>query len=147
MTKALRNLLVASLLTVCLVSCGYLKATIPGHVATAAVARQAQQKQVALWQQLATNAASRPELSVNHVKVHDVHQVLVADELAYEVIGTYRYQLRYPQRSSLAQSQVPFSLILQAATETQPWRLLEIEGTIKQPQSWHWQPLMDEPAK
>ncbi|MEM9767646.1 MAG: hypothetical protein AAF892_07200 [Cyanobacteria bacterium P01_D01_bin.71] len=147
MTKALRNLLVASLLAVCLVSCGYLKATIPGHVATAAVARQAQQKQVALWQQLATNAASRPELSVNHVKVHDVHQVQVADELAYEVIGTYRYQLRYPQRSSLAQSQVPFSLILQAATETQPWRLLEIEGTIKQPQSWHWQPLMDEPAK
>jgi len=63
------------------------------------------------------------------------------DELAYEVTGTYRYKLRYPQRSPLIQSQVPFSLILQEATETGPWQLLEIEGPTEAPQAWHWQPL------
>ncbi|MEM6835622.1 MAG: hypothetical protein AAF609_02110 [Cyanobacteria bacterium P01_C01_bin.120] len=146
LAKALRNLLMVVLLAVCLTSCGTLKATIPGYVATAAVTRQAQQAQMTLWQKVSTESSSQPKLSVSRVEVRDVHRVKVADASAYEVTGTYRYRLRYPRRSPLEQSQVPFSVILQAKTETQPWQLLEIEGTIEHPQSWHWHPLIDEPT-
>lgn len=141
MIKLGQKLLIAVILLVSLAGCGQLKADIPHHVITAAVERQAQQEQTDLWRQLAAAATETPQLSVSRVKVQQVRQVNVAADLAYEVTGTYRYTLRYPQRSPLKQSQVPFSLVLQAATETQPWQLLELEGPPDAPQAWHWQPL------
>lgn len=146
MIKFWQKFLIAALLLLGLTGCGSLKAEMPHHLVTAAVERQAQQEQAALWRQLSTAAATEPQLSVSRVKVKQVRQVKVVDELAYEVTGTYRYKLRYPQRSPLTQSQVPFSLILQAATEITPWRLLEFEEAADVPQTWHWQPLIDEAA-
>lgn len=146
MIKRVKALLIAALLLVVLTGCGRFKAAIPHHIVTAAVARQAQQEQVDLWRQLSASSAARPQLSVSRVNVRQVHRVKVADELAYEVTGTYRYKLRYPQRSPLQQSQVPFSLIVQEPNEQGAWQLLEIEGTPEAPKAWHWQPLISESA-
>ena len=143
MIKFGKTLLIVGLLLLGLTGCGQLKADIPHHIVTAAVERQAQQNQVDLWRQLSADADTVPRLSVNHVRVEQVRRVKVVDELAYEVTGTYRYKLRYPQRSPLQPSQVPFSLILQTATETTPWQLLEFATAPDRPQAWHWQPLTD----
>jgi len=145
MIKLIKPLLLGVLL-LCLTGFGRLQPAIPHHIVTAAVERQAQQEQVDLWRQLSADTATVPQLSVSRVQVSQVRRVKVVDDLAYEVTGTYRYKLRYPQRSPLIQSQVPFSLILQEATETAPWQLLDIEGPIAAPQAWHWQPLTDEAA-
>jgi predicted small lipoprotein YifL len=141
MIKRLKLLLAVVVLLFGLTGCGQLKAAIPHHVVTAAVTRQAQQEQVDLWRQLAADDASLPQLSVNRVKVSRVRQVQVADELAYEVTGTYRYKLRYPQRSPLSQSQVPFSVIVQESLADEQWQLLEVEGSLKAPKAWHWRSL------
>lgn len=143
MIKFWQTLLIAAWLLLGLTGCGSLKADIPHHIVTAAVERQAQQEQTELWRQLTTATTPEPQLSVNRVKVKQIRQVKVVDDLAYEVTGTYQYKLRYPQRSPLTQSQVPFSLILQAATETTPWQLLEFEEAAAMPQAWHWQPLTE----
>ena len=144
MIKRLQVLLVTAILFLGLTGCGQLKAAIPHHVVTAAVARQAQQEQVDLWRQISPDETSLPQLSVNRVKVSQVRQVQVADELAYEVTGTYRYKLRYPQRSPLTQSQVPFSVILQASLEDARWQLLEVEGSLAAPKAWHWRSLEEQ---
>jgi len=145
MINRLKLLLAVLVLLFGLTGCGQLKAAIPHHVVTAAVMRQAQQEQVDLWRQLSADEASLPKLSVNRVKVNRVRQVQVADELAYEVTGTYRYTLRYPQRSPLTQSQVPFSVIVQESLADEQWQLLEVEGSLKAPKAWHWRSL-NEPA-
>lgn len=146
MIKRTKTLLIAVLLLLVLTGCGRLKAAIPHHIVTAAVARQAQQEQVELWRQLSAHAEPLPQLSVGRVNVTRVRQVKVADELAYEVTGTYRYTLRYPQRSPLKQSQVPFSLILRSQEEPETWQLLEFEGATTAPTAWHWEPLTKAPA-
>jgi predicted small lipoprotein YifL len=146
MIKFGQTLLIAVLLLIGLAGCGPLKADIPHHIITAAVERQAQQEQTSLWQQLSADATAAPQLSVRRVKVKQVRQVKVANDIAYEVMGTYRYKLRYPQRSPLKQSQVPFSVILQAATDTQPWQLLELAGPTDAAPAWQWRSLNDESA-
>ncbi|RZM78795.1 hypothetical protein [Leptolyngbya iicbica] len=145
MIKRLQLLLAVAVLWLGLTGCGQLKAAIPHHVVTAAVTQQAQQEQVDLWRQLSANDTSLPQLSVNRVQVDRVRQVRVADELAYEVTGTYRYKLRYPQRSPLTQSEVPFSLILQESPADEQWQLLEVEGSLTAPKTWQWRSL-NEPA-
>ncbi len=144
MIKPLKTLLITAMLLIGLTGCGQLKAAIPHHVVTAAVAHQAQQEQVDLWRQLSADEASLPQLSVNRVKVRQVRRVQVARELAYEVTGTYQYKLRYPQRSPLQKSQIPFSLILHESADGDSWQLLEVEGSIDSPQAWHWQSLVDQ---
>lgn len=145
MIKRLQRLLALAILLLGLTGCGQWKAAIPHHVVTAAVTRQAQQEQVDLWRQLSADDGALPQLSVNRVQVSRVRQVQVADELAYEVTGTYRYKLRYPQRSPLTQSQVPFSVILQESLADEQWQLLAVEGSLKAPKAWHWRSL-NEPA-
>lgn len=145
MIKHLKVWLIVPLLLIGLTGCGTLKVAIPHHVVVAAVARQAQQEQIALWQQLSADQASLPQLSVNRVNVRQSRQVRVADSLAYEVTGTYRYKLRYPQRSPLQKSQVPFTLILHKPIEDKSWQLLEVEGSLEAPRAWHWQSLAASP--
>ncbi|NEQ46831.1 MAG: hypothetical protein F6K00_26130 [Leptolyngbya sp. SIOISBB] len=146
MIKRLKTWLITLLLLVGLTGCGQLKAAIPHHIVTEAVARQAQQEQVNLWRQLSPEEASLPQLSVSRVQVQRVRQVRAAGELAYEVTGTYRYKLRYPQRSPLQKSQIPFSLILHESAEGEPWQLLEVEGSLDAPSAWHWQSLAAQPT-
>ena len=128
--------------------CGSLKGDIPRDIVAVAVTQQAEQEQITLWQQLSAATDTAPQLSVNHVKVRNVRQVKVAAELAYEVTGTYRYRLRYAERSPVKQSRVPFSLIVQQPTETGSWQLLQTDGSFENGQSWRWWPLtvkVDEP--
>lgn len=146
MIKRLKTLLITALLLIGLTGCGQLKAAIPHHIVIEAVTRQAQQAQIDLWRQLSADETSLPKLSVRRVRVRQVRKVQVADELAYEVTGTYRYKLRYPQRSPLQKSQMPFSLILHESAEGESWQLLEVEGSLDAPQAWHWQPLAAQPT-
>ena len=126
-------------------ACGSLKGDIPAKIVAAAVTQQAQQEQIALWQQLSAATDTAPQLSVNRVKVRRVRQVKVATALAYEVTGTYRYRLRYTDRSPVKQSRVPFSLILQRPTAADPWQLLQTNGSFEDGQSWRWWPLTGDP--
>jgi hypothetical protein len=121
--------------------CSNLKADIPQHIVSEAVSRQAQQEQSALWQQLSSTPADAPTLSVNRVKVEQVRRVKVASDLAYEVTGTYNYKLRYPNRPSVKQSQVPFDLFLRGSTEIDDWQLLQRGIGIQGDRAWHWQGL------
>lgn len=125
--------------------CGSLKGDIPAEIVTAAVTQQAQQEQIALWQQLSAATDMAPQLSVNQVKVRRVRQVKVATALAYEVTGTYRYRLRYADRSPVKQSRVPFTLIVQRPTAAESWQLLQTNGSFENGQSWRWWPLTGEP--
>ena len=149
MTKGLNRRLTAAIAVIFLLlgigGCGSLKADIPAEIVAAAVTQQTQQEQIALWQQLAAATDIAPQLSVNHVKVRRVRQVKVATALAYEVTGTYRYRLRYTDRSPVKQSRVPFSLILQRPTAADPWQLLQTNGSFENGQSWRWWPLTGEP--
>ncbi|MGD1941128.1 MAG: hypothetical protein ACFB0G_07430 [Leptolyngbyaceae cyanobacterium] len=125
--------------------CGDLKGDIPADIVATAVTQQAQQEQLALWQQLSAATDTAPRLSVNHVKVRHVRQVKVATALAYEVAGTYRYRLQYADRSPVKQSRVPFSLIVQRPSAAEPWQLLQTDGPFEGGQSWRWWPLTDQP--
>ncbi len=149
MTKGLNRRLPAAIAIIFLLlgigGCGSLKGDIPAEIVAAAVTQQTQQEQIALWQQLAAATDIAPQLSVNHVKVRRVRQVKVATALAYEVTGTYRYRLRYTDRSPVKQSRVPFSLILQRPTAADPWQLLQTNGSFENGQSWRWWPLTGEP--
>ncbi|HEY9887422.1 MAG TPA: hypothetical protein V6D02_03425 [Candidatus Obscuribacterales bacterium] len=116
------------------------KAAVPAEVVTAAIARQAQREQTQLWQKLATHSAEAPTLTVKKVQVKRVQAVQVATDLAYRVTGTYQYRLRYPDRRQVKQSQVPFALIVQAAGDSEGWRLLE-RGTAVGDRPWQWRSL------
>jgi len=121
--------------------CSNLKADIPQHVVAEAVSRQAEREQSALWQQLSSTPAEAPNLSVKRVKVQQVRQVKVASDLAYEITGTYNYKLRYPNRPSVKQSQVPFDLFLRGDTEADDWQLLQRGSGIQGDHAWRWQSL------
>ncbi|MGF1460990.1 MAG: hypothetical protein ACFBSG_18425 [Leptolyngbyaceae cyanobacterium] len=147
MTKGRSQLgryLVGLLLVLWLSGCGSGQSKVPSAVVKTAVMRQAQQEQIALWQQLAAEQADLPQLAVQKVHVSDVHSVKVPNGVAYEVSGTYRYRVRYAQRSPLKQSRVPFTVIVQPQSD-HAWRLLEIDGKadLSRP-SWHWQPLTND---
>jgi hypothetical protein len=129
-----------------LTGCSHLKAKIPQHIVAAAVALQAQADQATLWQQLSSSSESAPSLSVSRVKVHRVRSVQVAADLAYEVTGTYQYKLRYPNRPTVKQSQVPFDVILQGDTEPDDWRLLQRGPAVQGDRAWQWQPLKGDRA-
>ncbi|MDB9528975.1 hypothetical protein PN498_23485 [Oscillatoria sp. CS-180] len=139
----LRNWIVGCLIGSLLlgtVGCSGIEANIPQEIVAEAVTLQAQQEQFDLWQQLTTSGGeTTPTLNVKKVQVREVHPVKVVDDLAYEVTGTYQYTLRYPKRSPIKQSQVPFTLILQNEALTDNWQILQRPGTGDRP--WYWQPV------
>ena len=118
-------------------SCGQSANTPPQDVVAQAVTIQAQANQADLWQQLALQTDEVPSLKVNQIKIRQTHPVQVASTLAYEIIGTYQYKLRYPNRRHIQQSQVPFTVVLQTIPNTQDWQLLQIESD----RTWAWEPL------
>ncbi|MEL7315206.1 MAG: hypothetical protein AAFN08_09665 [Cyanobacteria bacterium J06559_3] len=120
--------------------CSSLAAAPPQAVVAQAVAVQAEAYQTDLWQQLSLQTDATPSLSINRVKVRQTRPVQVASTLAYEVTGTYQYKLRYPNRRRLQQSQVPFTVVLQAIPDTEDWQLLRIESD----RAWVWEPLSRE---
>lgn len=121
--------------------CNRVGSEIPQSAVIEAVTLQAQEKQIALWQQLASTGETAPALRVKKVKIRDVHRVRVIDDLAYEVTGTYESTLRYPKRSPIQQSQIPFSLILQEQEENGTWQLLQQTSASDLP--WYWQALQN----
>ena len=132
--------LMALLMLAGLAGCNDLAAAPPQEVVLQAVATQAQNNQATLWQQLSLQAETAPSLSVNQVKVRRTRPVDVASTIAYEVTGTYRYKIRYPNRRQVKQSQVPFTVILQAIPETEDWQLLRM-GDGEGDRAWAWEPL------
>lgn len=147
MTSQLRQrlwaILAGLMLLMGLVGCSSIEAEIPAKVVDVAVAQQAQQAQVDLWQQLApSDVEQTPDLSVNRVNIQKVRQVKVGADLAYEVTGTYQSKLRYPQRSPIVQKKVPFHLILEGDPNSGNWRLLQTKGSSATLQDWSWKPLL-----
>ncbi|MGF1522142.1 MAG: hypothetical protein ACFBSF_07480 [Leptolyngbyaceae cyanobacterium] len=140
MRQTIRSLLAcfaALLMLIGTTGCGTLKATPPPTVVTQAVVAQAEANQTDLWQQLSLQSDEPPSLAVKQVKVRQARPVQVASTLAYEVTGTYQYTLRYPNRRRIRQSQVPFTVVLQAIPDTENWQLLRIESD----RTWAWEPL------
>ena len=135
------TVLIALLMILGLTSCAGLRAAPPQAVITQAVTLQAQDHQEALWQQLSLKAEAAPSLVVSQVKARQVQPVEVAATLAYGVDGTYRYKIRYPNRRQIEQSQVPFTVVLQAIPDTQDWQLLHIEDTVTGDRTWTWESL------
>lgn len=144
--KTVSVCLLAGWLLLGLGGCSNLKADIPQHVVAEAVARQAEREQSALWQQLSSTQEDAPTLSVNRVKIQQVRQVKVDSDLAYEITGTYNYKLRYPNRPSVKQSQVPFDLFLRGNSEADDWQLLQRGSGIQGDRAWRWQPLNSDRA-
>ncbi len=112
----------------------------PQAIITQAVMRQAEQQQAALWQQLALQTTETPALTVKHIQSRHQRQVKVASDLAYEVTGTYDYNLRYPNRRKIEQAQVPFTIILKGTPDTESWQLLDIPPDAQKGR-WHWESL------
>lgn len=126
--------------------CGGRGTAPPQAVITQAVVAQAQNNQTTLWQQLALQSDATPTLSVKNVKARKTRPVKVADDLAYEVAGTYQYVLRYPNRRKLTQTQVPFTVVLKADEATlSDWQLLNIQQQGEKP-DWSWEALIDAPS-
>ena len=133
--------LIACLTLIGLTSCRGMAAAPPQEIVAQAVAVQAQDNQTTLWQQLSLQTEATPSLSVNQVKVRQTRPVEVAATLAYEVTGTYQYKIRYPNRRQIKQSQVPFTVVLQAIPETEDWQLLRMEKDAEGDRAWAWEPL------
>ena len=144
--RGLLTLFVALGMMIGLVSCNGVNAAPPQAVVTQAVMAQAQDNQQTLWQQLSLQAEATPSLSVSRVKIRQTRPVQVASTLAYEVTGTYQYKLRYPNRRKIEQSQVPFTVVLQAIPETEDWQLLRTAKGIAGDRPWSWQPLQGDRA-
>lgn len=143
--KGLLNWGLVCYLIVGLMGCGTQSAMPPQTVIKQAVVVQAQSNQTTLWQQLALRSDELPTLSVKNVKARKTQQVKVADDLAYEIMGTYQYALRYPNRRKLEQTQVPFTVVLKATEGTSDWQLLNIQQQGEK-STWSWKALVSPPS-
>lgn len=123
--------------------CGSFNAQPPQNVVAQAVAIQAAESQRTLWQQLALNESDSPKVAVRQVKVRQTRPVTVASMPAYEVAGTYQYQIRYPNRRRVKQSQVPYTIIVKSDSETEDWQLLRLSADAVGDRTWAWQPLSE----
>lgn len=142
LTRQMLACFIALLTVVGLSSCGGLQGTPPKNIVSQAIVAQAQADQITLWQQLSLPMEATPALSVKQVRIRQTRSVLVASELAYEIAGTYQYRLQYPHRRKIEQSQVPFTVVLQAIPESKDWQLLQIENDESKDRQWYWEPFM-----
>lgn len=134
--------LIIGLMVLGLAGCGNAN-TPPESLVAQALSLQVQQNQSTLWQQLSPQSQVTPTLSVSQVKVRRTRPVQVASTLAYESTGTYRYQIRYPDRRRFDQSRVPFTVVLQPIPDSveSDWQVLQTVTGAAGDLTWFWQPL------
>ena len=126
-------------------ACSLTSAQIPSSVLSEAVQQQAIATQQELWRHLNLDPDSFPTVTVRRVHINRVRQVKVADEIAYEVNGTYRSRVRYRDRRPIQESPATFALVLKAPNQTDVigtgWELLQREEKAESNQYWHWEVL------
>jgi hypothetical protein len=132
------RLLLLLFLCFSLTSCGLFNAGPSTTVVEKAVVQKLEQTQALLRSQLSSNEPATDSLGVGQVSISSTHRVVIGNQPAIEVEGTYRLKGGNLSRSQRREVR-PFDLYLRQGSETDQWLLLEpVAGQESAPNS-SWQ--------
>ncbi len=115
------QIILAVILASLITACGSNNLTPSNQIVRRAIALQASQTQQQLSQQLRLKSSN---LKVDRVKVTSQKPLTIQNLRAYQVQGSYDYQLKLSKRT-MTQKDNPFEVYLQRQSEGKTWRLAQ----------------------